>query len=224
MRVSGRRAFPRFRTLGAWLGRLRISKQVAVNLTEPGLTVISDSPGVVDEEFSLALVYGRQTGGCQGARSCDEPAGAGRRPLSPAETRGPRRPERLGRSESVDAMSPGLLTGPSVIAVLGRDVVVRLLEISRSGCLLESSHAMPAGTIAALAIEIDGREVHGRGPRVAVTTPGGRGRAIPVGCGVSVAAAAAGTFAPQLRGNAHQAIRRGWRSAIVRRQGISGVL
>ena len=25
---------------------------------EPGLTVISDSPGVVDEEYSLALVYG----------------------------------------------------------------------------------------------------------------------------------------------------------------------
>ena len=58
MRVSGRRSFPRFRTLGAWLGRLRISKQVIVNLTEPGLTVISDSPGVVDEEFSLSLVYG----------------------------------------------------------------------------------------------------------------------------------------------------------------------
>jgi hypothetical protein len=55
-------------------------------------------------------------------------------------------------------MSPGLLTGRSVIAVLGRDVVVRLLEISRSGCLLESSHPMPAGTIAVLAIEIDGRE------------------------------------------------------------------
>ena len=55
-------------------------------------------------------------------------------------------------------MSPGLITGPSVIAVLGRDVVVRLLEISRSGCLLESSHAMPEGTIAALSIEIDGRE------------------------------------------------------------------
>jgi hypothetical protein len=55
-------------------------------------------------------------------------------------------------------MRPGLLTGRSVIAVLGRDVVVRLLEISRSGCLLESSHAMPSGTIAALAVEIDGRE------------------------------------------------------------------
>ena len=55
-------------------------------------------------------------------------------------------------------MSPGPLTGSNVIAVLGREVVVRLLEISRSGCLLESSHSMPAGTIAALSIEIDGRE------------------------------------------------------------------
>ena len=55
-------------------------------------------------------------------------------------------------------MSPGLLTGPSVIAVLGRDVVVRLLEISRSGCLLETSHAMPEGTTAVLSIEIDGLE------------------------------------------------------------------
>ncbi len=55
-------------------------------------------------------------------------------------------------------MSPGPLTGSNVIAVLGRDVVVRLLEISRSGCLLESSHPMPAGTIAELSIEINGRE------------------------------------------------------------------
>jgi hypothetical protein len=53
---------------------------------------------------------------------------------------------------------PGVLTGPSVIALLGRDVVVRLLEISRSGCLFESSHAMPISTIAALSVEIDGRE------------------------------------------------------------------
>jgi hypothetical protein len=53
---------------------------------------------------------------------------------------------------------PGVLTGPSVIALLGRDVVVRLLEISQSGCLFESSHAMPISTIAALSVEIDGRE------------------------------------------------------------------
>ena len=56
MGVSGRRAFPRFRTLGTWFGRLRTSRQVAVNLTEPGLTVISDRPGVVDEELTLSLV------------------------------------------------------------------------------------------------------------------------------------------------------------------------
>ena len=56
--MSGRRTFPRFRTLRAWSGRLRASRQVAVNLTEPGevLTVISDGPGVVDEELTLALV------------------------------------------------------------------------------------------------------------------------------------------------------------------------
>jgi hypothetical protein len=60
MRVSGRRGFPRFRTLGAWLGRLRTSTQVVVNLTEPGLTIISDSPGVVDDEFTLALVQGSE--------------------------------------------------------------------------------------------------------------------------------------------------------------------
>ena len=58
MRVSGRRAFPRFRTLGAWFGTLRTSTQVVVNLTAPGLAIISDSPGVVDDEFSLALVHG----------------------------------------------------------------------------------------------------------------------------------------------------------------------
>ena len=58
MRVSGRRGFPRFRILGAWFGRLRTSRQVAVNPNEPGLTVISDRPGVVDEELTLALVQG----------------------------------------------------------------------------------------------------------------------------------------------------------------------
>jgi hypothetical protein len=56
MRVSGRRAFPRFRVLGAWFGRLRTLTQVTVNPNEPGLTIMSDSPGVIDEEFTLALV------------------------------------------------------------------------------------------------------------------------------------------------------------------------
>ena len=58
MRVLGRRAFPRFRTLGGWFGRLRTSKQVGINLAAPDLTVISDSPGVVDVEVELALLRG----------------------------------------------------------------------------------------------------------------------------------------------------------------------
>ena len=43
MRVSGRRAFPRLQTLGAWLGRLRISKQVAVKVR-----VAATSPQVLE--------------------------------------------------------------------------------------------------------------------------------------------------------------------------------
>lgn len=52
---------------------------------------------------------------------------------------------------------PALLRGPGVVAVLGRAVSVRLVQISRSGCLLECSHSMPAGTVAMLSLNIDGR-------------------------------------------------------------------
>jgi hypothetical protein len=60
VRVSGRRTFPRFRLLSAWSGRLRAFRQVTVNLTEPGdvLRVISDGPGVIGDELTLALVQG----------------------------------------------------------------------------------------------------------------------------------------------------------------------
>ena len=159
--MSGRRAFPRFRTLRAWSGRLRASRQVAVNLTEPGevLTVISDGPGVVDEELTLALVQGGEQVEVKVRVVATMPQVLRRSAPSPPDPRGDRRTEGLGGDEVVDVMSlPEVLTGRSVIAVLGRDVVVRLIEISRSGCLFESSHAMPTGTIAALSVEIDGRE------------------------------------------------------------------
>jgi hypothetical protein len=56
-------------------------------------------------------------------------------------------------------MSPaGRLTSPSLIAVLGRDLFVRLLQISRSGCLLETAHALPIGAIAVLSVQIEGRQ------------------------------------------------------------------
>ena len=60
MRVPGQRRFPRFQVFGAWTGQLRALRQVDVALSEAGgpLSVISDGPGVVGEELTLALVQG----------------------------------------------------------------------------------------------------------------------------------------------------------------------
>jgi len=60
MRVPGQRRFPRFQVFGAWTGQLRALRQVDVALSEVGgpLSVISDGPGVVGEELTLALVQG----------------------------------------------------------------------------------------------------------------------------------------------------------------------
>jgi len=44
------------------------------------------------------------------------------------------------------------------LGVLARDMSVRLLEISRGGCLLKSSHYVPVGTLGALSVVVDGRE------------------------------------------------------------------
>jgi hypothetical protein len=40
--------------------------------------------------------------------------------------------------------------------VLARYIPTRLVEISRSGCLLESSHRIEEGTVAALSLEVRG--------------------------------------------------------------------
>jgi hypothetical protein len=47
---------------------------------------------------------------------------------------------------------------PCLIAVLGRDLFVRLLQISRSGCLLETAHALPIGATGTLSVQIEGRQ------------------------------------------------------------------
>lgn len=43
-----------------------------------------------------------------------------------------------------------------VIALLAQEVSVELIEISRSGCLLESASRIPPGTLATLSVEIAG--------------------------------------------------------------------
>jgi hypothetical protein len=48
------------------------------------------------------------------------------------------------------------ILGANAIGSLGRDVVVELVDVSRSGCLLSSPVAIPAGTLGILRLEIDG--------------------------------------------------------------------
>jgi hypothetical protein len=51
-----------------------------------------------------------------------------------------------------------LLGSQTILGVLGRDLSVRLLEISRAGCLLESGCDVAVGTLAALSVNVDGQE------------------------------------------------------------------
>lgn len=50
-----------------------------------------------------------------------------------------------------------ILTERNLISVLRRDMAVTLVEISRSGCLLECSQAVDVGTLGMLHLELDGR-------------------------------------------------------------------
>lgn len=51
-----------------------------------------------------------------------------------------------------------VMTADDVVAVLGREVAVRLLNISGSGCLVESSSHVPEGTAASLTVAFGGRD------------------------------------------------------------------
>ena len=44
-----------------------------------------------------------------------------------------------------------------LVGVLTREIPTRLVEVSRSGCLLESGHRIEEGTVGALRLEVDGQ-------------------------------------------------------------------
>ena len=44
-----------------------------------------------------------------------------------------------------------------LVGVLTREIPTRLVEISRSGCLLESGHRIDEGTVGALRLEVEGQ-------------------------------------------------------------------
>jgi hypothetical protein len=54
--------------------------------------------------------------------------------------------------ESID----DILRANDVVAVLGRDVTVRLIDISNSGCLIQSETRLAEGTVGTLRLSIDG--------------------------------------------------------------------
>ena len=58
------------------------------------------------------------------------------------------------------------ILGPTAVGSIGRDVVVQLVDVSRSGCLLNSPVVIPVGTLGILSLEIDG-EVYTDDVRVA---------------------------------------------------------
>ena len=53
-----------------------------------------------------------------------------------------------------------ILQATDLVAVLGRDVPVRLLDISASGCLLESASRIGLGATGSLVVTFDGKEYH----------------------------------------------------------------
>ncbi len=57
----------------------------------------------------------------------------------------------------MDAIDAVLKSG-DVVAVLGREVTVRLINISASGCLVESSNCLTLGATGSLVLKFDGRE------------------------------------------------------------------
>lgn len=56
--------------------------------------------------------------------------------------------------EALDA----ILSANDVVAVLRRDVAVRLMDISNSGCLLQSETRLPEGTTGTLRLAYEGLE------------------------------------------------------------------
>jgi hypothetical protein len=55
--VSGRRIYSRYQRATPWAGQMRISRDVSVQVggASNEIAVLSDVPGVVDEELTLAL-------------------------------------------------------------------------------------------------------------------------------------------------------------------------
>jgi hypothetical protein len=73
-----------------------------------------------------------------------------------------RPPRRLLKHHQVNAMNPhpdqSVYGASEAFAVLTRELQIRVVNCSLSGCLFETSTRLPVGTVAALTLRIDGHE------------------------------------------------------------------
>jgi hypothetical protein len=61
-------------------------------------------------------------------------------------------------AESTNIVPTAVLDAKDAAGTLWRDIEIWLLNVSASGCLLESRHALPSGTAATLRLRVGGAE------------------------------------------------------------------
>ena len=157
--MSSRRRHTRFALTSPWQGTLRTLRGVMV---QPGdledeLVVISEKPGLANETLTLDVLRNGDALGLTVRTVESHPVvheGAVRHRLRMAVLK---HEDRFGnhsmssrQSSHFRGSQPGTLdamfNGGDLFGVLGRDVPVRLLDISGSGCLLESRGRLEHGT------------------------------------------------------------------------------
>ena len=167
--MIGRRSHPRFSLGQAWPGAVRLLRDITVCRTaEAELLAVSQSPGVIGEHLSLELIASVGTIALRVQVLGSRPAivdGTVRHQVrlgivgETARDLPHHRVQRDGRTrvavaDAIDA----LLLASDVVAVVGRQMPVRLIDVSLSGCLLESWVRLDVGTHATVRVPHDGRE------------------------------------------------------------------
>lgn len=144
--MFSRRRFTRFALTSPWLGTFRTLQEVLVQrgAHEGELVAISEKPGLVGEISTLDVLPNGSAIGFTVRMVEGQPViyeGTIRHSLRLAVLTGARG---TGRSQ-LQALATAF-NGSDLFGVLGRQVSVRLLNISGAGCLLESRCRLELGT------------------------------------------------------------------------------
>jgi len=167
--MIGRRSHPRLSLGQAWPGAVRLLRDIAVCRTaEAELLAVSQSPGVIGERMSLELIASVGTIALRvqvldsrpvmvdGALRHQVRLGIVGETASDLPHHGVQHDgrTRVAVADAIDA----LLLASDVVAVVGRHMPIRLIDLSMSGCLFESWVRLDVGTHATVRVAHDGRE------------------------------------------------------------------